>query len=182
MTDPDPLADLAVRLEELSGQVADQFGQWARSQSEIGVLRERQEGTAGQVMLLLAEIKQMREELAEAIEKRQLKPPPAPWWGVDQEQGEAMLADLRGWVGGFLARHYPGYVMRLPSCWWRHMEAVWELSALRTEHERIFADPQAGDLQGLLAFHDRWFPGCLARLAAALADCKDAPCRLSRPP
>ena len=175
MTDPDPAADLSAQFLELRAQ-------WARSQGEIGALRERLERESGQTAMLLLEVKRLRAELAEAIESRKLKPPPAPWWGVGQEQGEAMLADLRGWAGGFLARHYPGYVMRLPSCWWRHMEAVWELSALRTEHERIFADPEAGDLQGLLAFHDRWFPGCLARLAAALADCKDAPCRLSRPP
>jgi len=62
------------------------------------------------------------------------------------------------------------------------MEAVWELSALRTEHERIFADPDNGDLQGLLAFRDRWFPGVLTRLSASLADCKDDRCRLARSP
>ena len=175
MTEPDPVAALAAQLEELRGQ-------WARSQGEIGALRERLKAETGQTAMLRLEVKHLRGELAEAVDGRKLKPPPAPWWGVDQEQGEAMLADLRGWVGGFLIRHYPGYVTRLPSCWWRHMEAVWELSALRTEHERIFADPEAGDLQGLLAFHDRWFPGVLARLAAALADCKNAPCRLSRSP
>ena len=55
------------------------------------------------------ELKQMREELAEAIEKRKLKPPPAPWWSVGRDQAEAMLAELRGWVETFLGRHYPGY-------------------------------------------------------------------------
>jgi len=179
VTDTDPLATLAAQLQE---QITELRGQLARSQGEIGVLRERLEAGTGQTMMLLIEVKRLRGELAEAIEKRLLKPPAAPWWGVGQDQGEAMLADLRGWVDGFLARHYPGYMTRLPPCWWRHMEAVWELSALRTEHERIFADPDNGDLQGLLAFHDRWFPGVLARLAAALSDCKNAPCRLSRSP
>ena len=174
MTESDPVADLAAQLAELRGQLT-------RSQGEIRVLRERLEDSTGQTMLLLLEVKRLRGELAEAIESRKLKPPPAPWWGVGQEQGEAMLTDLREWAGGWLARHYPGYVARLPSCWWRHMEAVWELSALRTEHERIFADPDNGDLQGLLAYHDRWFPGVLARLSATLADCKNDYCRLSRP-
>ena len=175
MTESDPVADLAAQLAELRGQLT-------RSQGEIRVLRERLEDSTGQTVLLLVEVKRLRGELAEAIESRKLKPPPAPWWGVGQDQGEAMLADLRGWVDGWLVRHYPGYLARLPGCWWRHMEAVWELSALRAEHERIFADLDNGDLQGLLAYHDRWFPGALARLAAVLADCKNAPCRLDRSP
>jgi hypothetical protein len=175
VTDPDPVAGLAAQLAELRGQLA-------RSQGVIGYLKARLEEDAGQVLMFRLQVKQLRERLEEAIEQRLLKPPPAPWWGVGQDQGEAMLADLRGWVDGFLARHYPGYMARLPPCWWWHMEAVWELSALRTEHDRIFADPDNGDLQGLLAFHDRWFPGCLSRVSATLADCKNAPCRLSRPP
>ena len=156
VTEPDPVADLAAQLEELRGQLA-------RSQGEIRVLRDRLEDSTGQTVNLLVEVKRLRGELAEAIEKRQLKPPPAPWWGVDQEQGEAMLAELRGWVGRLaLARHYPG-LRDAPAAraGRRHMEAVWELSALRAEHERIFADPDNGDLQGLLAFHDRWLPGAL---------------------
>jgi hypothetical protein len=170
VTDPDPVANLAAQLEELRGQLA-------RSQGDIGYLRIKRDEDSGQVLMLLVKIKQMREELTDAIEKRQLKPPPAPWWGVDAEQAEVMLADLRGWVDGFLARHYPGYLTRLPACWWRHMEAVWELSALRTEHERIFADPENGDQQGLLAFHDRWLPGVLARLTAVIR-CDEAGCQL----
>jgi hypothetical protein len=171
LAEPDPVAALAAQLEQLRGQLA-------RTQGEVGYLKARLKEDSGQVPMFRLQVKQLRERLEEAVGQRLLKPPPAPWWGVDQEQGEAMLADLRGWVGGWLARHYPGYVTRLPSCWWRHMEAVWELSALRTEHERIFADPENGDQQGLLAFHDRWFPGVLARLAAALADCKNGPCQL----
>jgi len=174
VTEPDP-AGLAAQLEELRGQ-------WARSQGEIGALRERLESSTGQTAMLRLEVKHLRAELAEAIESRKLKPPPAPWWGVSQEQGEAMLAGLRGWVDGWLVRHYPGYLARLPSCYWRHMEAVWELSTLRAEHERIFADLENGDLQGLLAYHDRWFPGALARLSAVLGECKNAPCRLDRSP
>jgi hypothetical protein len=173
VTDPDPVASLAAQLEQLRGQLA-------RSQGEIGVLRERLEASSGQVVMFRLEVKQLREDLAEAIENRRLKPPPAPWWGVGREEAEAMLASLRGWMGGFLARHYPGFVTGLPPCWHRHMEAVWELSALRAEHERIFADPQNGDLQGLLAFHDRWLPGVLARLAAALGRCDEAGCQLAR--
>jgi hypothetical protein len=174
VTDPDPVADLAAQLEQLRGQLV-------RSQGEIRILRERLEDSTGQTVNLLVEIKRLRGELAEAIEKRQLKPPPAPWWCVGQEQYHAMLADLGRWVDGVFAAQYGDYLVKLPRCLLSHRAAVWEISALRTEWERIFADPDNGDQQGLLAFHDRWLPGAMTRLAAALADCKDNYCRLTRP-
>jgi hypothetical protein len=59
------------------------------------------------------------------------------------------------------------------------MEAVWELSALKTEWERIYADPENGDNQGLLNWHDRLLPGVLGRLADAIK-CDVTGCTLSR--
>ncbi len=53
MTDPDPVADLAAQLAELRGQ-------WARSQGEIGALREQLKGSTGQVMVLLVAVKRLR--------------------------------------------------------------------------------------------------------------------------
>jgi regulator of replication initiation timing len=176
VTEPDPPADLAAQLREEIGQLR---GQLARAQGELGALRERFEAETSQTAMARLELKQMREELAEAIDKRKIKPPPAPWWLVEREQAEPMLAGLRGWFDGFLARHYPGYASRLPPCWWRHMEAVWELSALKTEWERIYADPENGDNQGLLNWHDRLLPGVLGRLADAIK-CDVTGCTLSR--
>jgi hypothetical protein len=173
VTDPDPVAALAAQLEE-------QRGQLARSQGEIRILRDRLEDSTGQTVNLLLEVKRLRGELAEAVEKRQLQPPPAPWWGVDREEGEAMRAELRRWVDTWLRPHYADYVTRIPRCWPAHMAAVWELSALRAEHDRIFADPASGDLQGLLAFQDRWLPGALGRITAALAKCDETGCQLAR--
>jgi hypothetical protein len=172
LTEPDPVAALAAQLEQLRGQLA-------RTQGEVGYLRERYEDEAGPAMLALSQVKQVREELAEAIEKRKLKPPPAPWWLVDRDQAEAMLADLRGWFDGFLARQYPGYASRLAPCWWRHMEAIWELSALKTEWERIYPEPENGDNQGLLNWHDRLLPGVLSRLAEVIK-CDVTGCKLPR--
>ena len=120
MTDPGPVAALAAQLEELRGQLA-------RSQGDIGHLRERLETEGiGGTMRLLLDLKQLREQLDDAVEKRRLKPPPAPWWRVGEAEGRAMLAELSEWVDGFARRHYPGYMTWLPRCWANHPEAVWE--------------------------------------------------------
>jgi regulator of replication initiation timing len=174
VTDPDPVAALAAQLEELRGQLA-------RTQGEVGVLRERLEAESSQTAMLRLDVKQSRDQLAEAIEKRRLKPPSAPWWVVGADEGRAMLAGLREWVEAFLRPHYPGYMTRLPRCWANHGEAVWELSALRAEHERIYADEDNRDLQGALNWHDRLLPGVLDRLAAAIR-CDEAGCRVARRP
>lgn len=161
MTEPDPVAALAAQLEGLRGQLA-------RTQGELGAVRERLEGETSQTAMLRLEVKRQAGRLDEAVDKRRLKPPPAPWWGVNRDQGTAMLAELREWVEGFLTRHYPGYATRLAGCWWRHMEAVWELSTLRAEWERIYGDEENRDLQGALAWHDKYLPGVIARLAEAI--------------
>lgn len=173
MTDPDPIADLAAQLAELRGQLA-------RSQGDIGVLRERLQAETGQTAMLRLQVKQFREELAEAVEKRRLKPPPAPWWVVDEATGRELLAALREWVDQFLRKHYPGYLARLPRCWADHREAIWELSTICAEWERIYADEDNRDLEGALAWHDRWLPDALTRLANTLGKCDEAGCELTR--
>ena len=90
-----------------------------------------------------------------------------------------MLAELSEWVEAFLRRHYPGYAARLPRCWASHPEAVWELSTLRAEWQRIYDDPDNRDLQGALTWHDRWFPGVLGRLAVSVK-CDESGCRMAR--
>ena len=172
MTDPDPVADLAAQLAELRGQLA-------RSQGEIGVLRERLEASSGQVVMFLLEVKQLRERLDEAIGKRQLAPPPAPWWVVDKATGAELLAALREWVDQFLRRQYPGYLARLPRCWPNHGEAVWELSTICAEWERVYADEDNRDLAGALTWHDRYLPDVISRLAEAIR-CDETGCQMTR--
>ena len=174
MTEPDPVAALAAQVEELRGQLA-------RSQGDIGHLRERLEAGSSQTAMLRLDVKQSRDQLAEAIEKRRLKPPPAPWWAVSADEGRAMLAALREWVETFLRPHYPDYMIRLPRCWANHGAAIWELSTLRAEHERIYADEDNRDLQGALNWHDRYLPGVIGRLEAAIR-CDEAGCRIARRP
>lgn len=180
MTDSEPVADLAADLAELRGQVDGLLGQLARSQGEVGALRERLEGSTGQTVNLLVEVKRLRGELAEAIGKRQLAPPPAPWWVVDETKGRELLAELRKWVDQFLRKHYPGYLTRLPRCWPNHGEAIWELSTISAEWERIYADEDNRDLEGALAWHDRWLPDCISRVAGAIK-CDETGCRVTRP-
>ena len=174
MTEPDPVAVLAAQLEELRGQLAEfrrVFGQWDAKLETEGI---------GGTMTLLLKVKHLRERLDEALDKRRLAPPPAPWWVVGDAEGRAMLADLRGWVDEFARRHYAGYMTRLPQCWSAHPEAVWELSTLRAEWGRIYADPDNRDLQGALAFYDRYLPGVLARLAGSIK-CDETGCQMARP-
>ena len=174
MTGPDPVAALAAQLEDLRGVVE-------RYQAIVTAwdARLETEGIGGTMMLRL-EVKQLRERLDEAVDKHQLKPPPAPWWCVGEAEGRAMLAGLREWVDGFARRHYPGYLARLPRCWANHAEAVWELSTLRAEWERIYGDADNRDLQGALTWHDKWLPGVLSRLGASVK-CDEAGCRAARP-
>jgi hypothetical protein len=175
MTEPDPIAALAAQVDQLRKAVE-------KSQATVTAwdARLRTEGP-GASMVVLSRLKQFGQRLDEAIAKHQTKPPPAPWWCVDQAEGEVMLAELRGWVDTFLRPHYPGYASRLPACVLNHPEAVWELSTLRAEWERIYADAGNRDLAGALAWHDRYLPGVLARLKDAI-QCDEGGCRLIRRP
>jgi hypothetical protein len=174
LAEPGPDAALAAQIEELRGELAEfrrVFAQWNAKLETEGI---------GGAMTVLLQVKRLRKRLDEALAKHQLDPPPAPWWVVGEAEGRAMLADLRGWVEEFARRHYPGYMTRLPRCWTNHPEAVWELSTLRAEWERIYSDEDNRDLQGALAWHDRWLPGVLGRLAASIK-CDESGCRIARP-
>ena len=103
MTEPDPVAALAAQLEQLRGQLA-------RSQGEIGVLREKLKAESGQTMMLRLDVKQLTDRLNEAMETHALEPVQAPYWaGLSREDLDAQLAELRQWVESFLRPHYPGY-------------------------------------------------------------------------
>jgi hypothetical protein len=87
-----------------------------------------------------------------------------------------MLAELRHWVEDFARKQYPAYMARLRPCWPNHPEAVWELSTLMAEWERVYGDSDNRDLAGALWWHERWLPGVIARLDKAIA-CDEAGCR-----
>ncbi|MGH3182396.1 MAG: hypothetical protein ACRDOE_10905 [Streptosporangiaceae bacterium] len=173
--DSEALAALAQQVGELRAAVE-------RYQAVVAAWDSRleTEGIGGTMMLRL-EVKQQRERLDEAVAKHKLRPPPAPWWcGLTKEETAVRMAELRGWVEGFLRSHYPGYTARLPRCWPAHMDAVWELSTLMAEWQRIYSDEDNRDLEGALTWHDKWMPGVLGRLAEAIK-CDEAGCRVTRP-
>jgi hypothetical protein len=175
--DPDPavdLAELARQIEHLRRVVAKYQGIVAGWDARL-----EREGIGATLMLRL-EVKQLGQRLDEALDKRKLAPPPAPWWRVDEAEGKKMLAELCEWVDEFFRRHYPDYMAKLPRCWANHPEAVWELSTLQAEWERIYGDPDNRDLAGALWWHERWLPGVLTRLAAAIR-CDESGCLMVRP-
>jgi hypothetical protein len=151
----------------------------ARAEGEVGGLRERYADETGPAMLALSQVKQMREELTEAIEKHRLKPPSAPWLLGDKAEVRALLEGLRAWVEQFLRPNYPEYATRLPECWAGHGAALWELATLRAEWDRIYADEENRDLAGALNWHDHLLPGVLNRLADAIK-CGPGICQLAR--
>jgi|tagenome__1003787_1003787.scaffolds.fasta_scaffold20986276_2 regulator of replication initiation timing len=163
MTGPDPVAALAEQLEQLRGQLA-------RTQGELGAVRERLEGETSQTAMLRLDVKHQKERLDKAIAAQQLKPPPAPWWEFGSDEARAMMAELHEWVEAWLRPNFADYLTRLPSCWPRHGAAAWELATLRTEWVRIYVagEEEDRDLQGALAWLDRFLPNTLARLHEAI--------------
>jgi hypothetical protein len=131
----------------------------------------------GEMMVLRLEVKHLTEALDEAISKRRLKPPPAPYWlRLPAAERSKRLAELHSWVEDFLRVHYPGYTSGLRDCWPNHPEAVWELSTVMTEWLRVYGDEDNRDLSAALWWHERWLPGVLARLLKAIP-CDEAGCR-----
>lgn len=166
MTGPDPIAALAAQLEELRGQV--------------GSLRARHSEDYGHVMVLLLEVKRLGEKIDAAIARRQTDEPMAPYWlGLNREEHAARLGEVRAWVEQVARVQWPGYLSKLPPCWPAHAEAAWELSNLMTEWVRIYGDPDNRPLQDALWFFERWLPGVLSRLGAALK-CDVSGCRLAK--
>ena len=55
-----------------------------------------------------------------------------------------------------------------------------ELSNVMTEWIRMYGDPENRALQDALWWHERWLPGVLSRLAAAVK-CDVAAARLKKP-
>ena len=112
MPDPDPVAALAAQLEVLRRQLADYTG-------ETGHLRARMEQDAGQVLMLLLEVKQLREQASRG--ERQAaggRPAGAVLGGPEPRRStRRRLAEVRAWVERVACVQWPGYMARLAPCW-----------------------------------------------------------------
>jgi chromosome segregation ATPase len=173
MADPETPADLAAQLEDLQRR----FG---RHQATVASWETRFTEETSMMSVALVKLKQLSERLDEVVTKNKTKSPPAPWWGSgDREELQAELGELREWVDRFARIHYPAYMAKLPLCICAHPEAIWELSTLKAEWDRIYADEDNRDLQGALTWHEKWLPGVLGRLAAVIR-CDPESCQLTR--
>jgi hypothetical protein len=118
---------------------------------------------------LTAELARLAELVSDEVEGQ-----PAPYWleYSDDEYAEA-LAELAEWAGQVLIPNYdtPG----LKTCWRNHPPAVWELSTLRAEWERIY-NRKSPLLAAALTWLDRWLPGAMRRVAAVTKDCTAERC------
>jgi chromosome segregation ATPase len=173
MAEPGTPADLATQFEELQRRVG-------RYQAAVASWEARFQAETSTATVTLVKLKQLSERLDEAVTKHQTKSPPAPWWASgDSDELRSDFAALRDWVENFARRQYSGYMAKLPTCWSAHSEAIWELSTLRAEWDRIYADEDNRDLQGALVFYDKYLPGVLGRLAAVIK-CDPGSCQLTR--
>jgi hypothetical protein len=174
VTEPDPIAALAAQLETLRSQLARYTG-------ETGHLRARLEADSGAVLMLRLEIKRLGEKIEAAIARRDADEPQAPYWlGLSNEEHAARLARLRAWVEQVGLVQYRDYFAKLATCWPKHPAAVIELSTVMAEWLRIYGDPECRPLQDALVFNDKWLPGVLGRLCAAIK-CDVTGCRLESP-
>jgi hypothetical protein len=208
MTGPDHVAALAQQVEDLRASVAryqaivtawntrlerEGIGGTLMLRLEVKQLAQKLEaeitrfGAEAQAQVraeteaeIREELKKLRRKLDEAIAKHQAAEPPAPYFlGLPAEEHAASLGELRAWVQRVGLVQYRGYFDRLPPCWPSHPEAVIELSTVMAEWVRIYGDPDNRPLQDALVWNDKWLPGVLGRLDAAIK-CDVSGCRLSR--
>lgn len=214
MTEPDPVAALAAQLEELRGQVAryqaivtswnarleqEGIGGTLMLRHEVKELTRKldseitkfgadaqREARAEAEAEIREEIKKLGQKLDAAIARREADEFPAPYWiGLSRDEAAARVAKLGEWVERVARVQWPAYMSKVPECWPNHGEAVWELSNLMTEWHRIYGDEDNRDLQAALWYFERWLPGVLGRLGAALkcdvAGCRAVPSQRSPP-
>jgi hypothetical protein len=208
VTEPDPIAAVAREVEDLRATVAryqaivtswnarlerEGLGGTLMLRHELKQLTQKleteiarfgaeaqREARAEADAEIREELKRLRHKLDEAIARRQADDPPAPYLlGLPAEEQAARLAGVRAWVEQVGLVQYRGYFEKLPPCWPSHPEAVIELATVMAEWVRIYEDPDSRPLQDALVWNDKWLPGCLGRVVAAIR-CDVSGCRLAR--
>ena len=142
----------------LAAQVADLRGIVTKWDARLQTL-----GLDGSLNLT-AKLAELAELVSEDIEAST-----APYWlNLDDTEYAQHLAELADWVSGVLVPNYD--VPEIKRCWRNHPAAVWELSTLRAEWERIY-NRKSPLLGAALTWHDRYLPGVTRRLGPVFKDC-----------
>jgi hypothetical protein len=160
--EPSPRA-LGESLAALATQLADLRGEIRAINTRLDRAGLRAEAN------LAARFEDLAQTVAGALEAAAPRGPAAPYWiGLDRNNCDARLADLRQWADTVLRQHYGGYELR--DCWPRHIHAVWELSTLAAEWHHAY-DGNRPDLARALEFYDRWLPGIMRRITHITRTC-----------
>ena len=132
---PDPVAALAAQVRDLRGIVVEVKARMDRA------------GMSGSVKLheQVAELARTVAALADEGPAPRVTAP--NWTAMDEAERADQLAALAAWADGFLRLNYPHALTR--PCWASHAAAVWELSTLRAEWQRVY-DRKHPDLAGAL--------------------------------
>jgi hypothetical protein len=94
------------------------------------------------------------------------------WLTMDEHAREEKFSELFDWVEAVLRAQYPDYVAeQIKPCWSNHPEAKWELAWLYQLWSVAFLAKHP-DAKAAADWHDRWCPGVLRRLGAAMSRCK----------
>lgn len=175
MTQPPPPSSpsggggLAVQILALGADLA-------RLRDQLGDLS----GIGEQVIDLADDVAAMREQLQALLPTEERQPQMWDWSaaGMNRQAAGVAWSTLVDWVRDVLAGMYGAVGDRaarkesVPACWYRHPDAVVELSWLCQEWLRIYRSDK-GTPGAAAEWHDRWLPGVITRLAhtASTADC-----------
>lgn len=126
---------------------------------------------------LPAKVDQLADTLAAAIDD--LAGPGRPGdpvrpvsWIADTDEPEgtgARLNELARWVSD-VYMHYPIAARELPDCWLWHPDVVEELAWLHQAWRAAYG-PETGTVAAAGDWHDRYRPGVVARIRAAVRMC-----------
>lgn len=121
------------------------------------------------VETLAEQVARLSETVDEVLDAESPKGPPAiGWTGMDEDEYRKTRLALTDWVNGILLPGYP--TCGLLACWPGHPQAVTELGNLWQEWRHIY-ERRRPDLKLSLEWHDRWFPGAMARIERITLSC-----------
>jgi hypothetical protein len=121
----------------------------------------------------IAELRQQVEQILTTLTEED-EASPAQWFWLrmtDQTRAEK-FAELFDWVETVLRTQYPDYLAdHIRSCWPNHPEARWELAWLYQQWSLTYLSKRPAP-RDAADWHDRWAPGVLRRLSAAMNKCE----------